>query len=77
MKSFTLIIYIYIYKMTFHTFGDSHSSKIISGWRDCVNIKDHHLGPILCHSFGREKLNRCNISKYNLKDGDSVIFCFG
>ena len=29
--------------MSIHTFGDSHSSNIISGWNK--NIKSHHLGP--------------------------------
>ncbi len=24
--------------MPIHTFGDSHSSSIISGWKDCDNI---------------------------------------
>lgn len=37
----------------------------------------HHLGPLLCYSFGKEKLGRCDISKYNIKNGDSVIFCLG
>ncbi len=63
--------------MTIHTFGDSHSSNIRSGWRDCNNIKAHHIGPILCYSFGKEKLNRCNISKFDVKDNDTVIFSFG
>lgn len=60
--------------MSIHTFGDSHSS---SGWNFCDNIKTHHLGPILCYSFGIQKLNRCDIRKFKVKDGDSVIFCFG
>ena len=32
---------------------------------------------MLCYSFGKEKLNRCDISKFNVKNGDTVIFCFG
>ena len=60
--------------MTIHTFGDLHSS---SGWEYCDNVQTHHLGPILCYSFGIEKLNRCNISNFNIKDNDSVIFSFG
>ena len=60
--------------MSIHTFGDSHSCN---GWGGCDNIKTHHLGPILCYSFGKEKLNRCDIRKFNIKDGDTVIFCFG
>jgi hypothetical protein len=60
-----------------HTFGDSHSSTVFSGWKDCDNIKPHHLGPILCYSFGREILNRCNIGNFDIKDNDSVVFCFG
>lgn len=57
--------------MTVHTIGDSHSGF---GW---TNITQHHLGPVLCYSFGKEKLNRCDIRNFNIKDGDSVIFCFG
>lgn len=60
-----------------HTFGDSHSSNIISGWKDCKNIISHHIGPVLCYSFGKEKLNRLDISKYNIQDNDTIIFCFG
>lgn len=63
--------------MTIHVFGDSHASDKISGWKDCKDIKSYHLGPILCHSFGKEKLKRLDISKYNIKDGDIVLFCFG
>jgi len=63
--------------MTIHTFGDSHASKKMSGWKDCDNIEAHHLGPVLCYSFGKEILNRCNIEKFNIKDNDSVVFCFG
>jgi len=58
--------------MVIHTFGDSHSSN---GWDS--NIEKHHLGPILAYSLGKEKLNRCNISNYNIKNGDTIIFCFG
>lgn len=60
-----------------HTIGDSQSSNIISGWKDCHNIISHHLGAILCYSFGNEKLNRCDIRKFNIKDGDTVVFAFG
>lgn len=57
--------------MVVHTFGDSHA---LFGW---VGVKHHYLGPILCYSFGKEKLNRCDISKYDIEDGDTIIFCFG
>lgn len=39
--------------MSIHTFGDSHGSNIHSGWKECCNIIAHHLGPILCYSFGK------------------------
>ena len=58
--------------MTIHTFGDSHSK---CGWGS--EIKQHWLGPILCYSFGKENLKRCNISNYDIKNNDSIIFCFG
>ncbi len=57
--------------MLIHTIGDSHS---YNGWHGIIS---HHLGPILCYSFGKEKLNRCDIRKMNIKDGDTIIFCFG
>ena len=57
--------------MAIHTIGDSHS---YFGWNGVIN---HHLGPVLCYSFGKEKLNRCDIRKFDIKDGDTIIFCFG
>mgnify|MGYP003325478358 CR=1 FL=1 len=57
-----------------HTFGDSHAG---SGWRELENVVTHNLGAILCYSFGNENLKRCNISNFNNKNGDSVVFCFG
>ena len=62
--------------MSIYTFGDSHASIKYSGWWECDNVITHHLGGVLCYSFGKDKLKRCNISNYNLEDGDSVIFCF-
>ena len=57
--------------MSIHTIGDSHS---YSGW---TGITNHHLGPMLCYSFGKEKLNRCDIRNFNIKDGDTIVFVFG
>jgi len=59
-------------RMTIYTIGDSHSG---SGWTNTTQIT---LGPLLCYSFGKEKLNRFDIRKYNdIKDGDTIIFCLG
>lgn len=63
--------------MIIHTIGDSHASNKISVWKDCKNINYHYLGPILCYSFGKEKLNRCDIRKFNIKDNDTIVFCLG
>ena len=57
--------------MSIHTIGDSHSCN---GW---TGIIEHHLGPVLCYSFGKEKLNRCDIRNCNIKDGDTIVFSFG
>ena len=57
--------------MSIHTIGDSHS---FNGW---TGIIYHHLGPVLCYSFGKEKLNRCDIRKFDIKDGDTIVFCLG
>ena len=59
--------------MTIHTIGDSHS---LNGWVG-AGIIHHHLGPVLCYSFGKEKLNRCDIRNFNIKDGDTIVFCLG
>jgi hypothetical protein len=59
--------------MPIHTFGDSHSGL---GWLNC-DIINHELGPLLCYSFGKEKLDRCDIRNHDLVDGDSIIFCLG
>ena len=57
--------------MSIHTIGDSHSGN---GW---TGIIQHYLGPVLCYSFGKEKLNRCDIRNFNIKDGDTIVFCLG
>ena len=57
--------------MSIHTIGDSHSYH---GWSGII---PHHLGPILCYSFGKEKLNRCDIRNFNIKDGDTIVFVLG
>ena len=57
--------------MSIHTIGDSHAGF---GW---TGIIPHHIGGALCYSFGKEKLNKCDIRKFNIKDGDTIIFCLG
>jgi hypothetical protein len=57
--------------MPIHTFGDSHSHN---GWSGIIS---HHLGSLLCYSFGKETLNRCDIRNYNIQNGDTIIFCLG
>jgi len=59
--------------MSIYTIGDSHC---YNGW-DAKIIKFNHLGPILCYTFGKEVLTRCNILDMMMKDGDTIIFCFG
>jgi hypothetical protein len=54
--------------MSIHTIGDSHCYY---GWS---NVIPHNLGHILCYTFG---LSKMDIRFINLKEGDSIIFCFG
>lgn len=55
-----------------HTIGDSHGSN---GWP--IEIKQHYVEGLLCYSFGKDKLQRIDIRNYDIKDGDTVIFCLG
>ncbi len=57
--------------MSIHTIGDSHSEW---GFKGIIN---HQLGPLLSYSFGNEKLSRCDIRNFNIKDGDTIIFALG
>jgi hypothetical protein len=57
--------------MVIHTVGDSHSYFGFTG------ITNHHLGPVLCYSFGNEKLNRCDIRNFEMNDSDTIIFSLG
>lgn len=57
-----------------HTFGDSHAWN---GWYSVPGVITHHISGTLCYSFGRDALNRINIKSYNVKENDTVIFCFG
>jgi len=57
--------------MSIHTIGDSHSG---TSWTGTIT---HQLGEVLCYSFGKEKLNRCDIRNFNIKDGDTIVFCLG
>jgi hypothetical protein len=57
--------------MSIHTIGDSHSGF---GWSGIIQ---HSLGPVLCYSFGKEKIERCDIRNFNIKDGDTIVFCLG
>ena len=56
--------------MSIHTIGDSHSFNGWNGWNGIIN---HHLGPVLCYSFGKDK-NRCDIRNFNIKDKDTIVF---
>ena len=55
-----------------HTFGDSHANF---GWGN--NIKKHNINSSLCYSFGKKKLQRIDIRKFNVKNNDTIIFCLG
>jgi hypothetical protein len=61
--------------MAIHTIGDSHS---VNGWTKIQNhqVVNHHIGPILCYSFGMNP-NIININEFNINNNDSIVFCFG
>jgi len=55
--------------MLVHTIGDSHSS-----WNG-LSIQ-HHLGPRLCYTFGKEPTG-CPFDAFSIPDGSLVVFCLG
>lgn len=57
--------------MRIHTIGDSHCKE---GFE---NVVSHHLGPVLCYSFGQHPLERCKIQSFGIQENDVIIFCFG
>ena len=58
--------------MTIHTIGDSHC---YSGWGS--EIETHHIGPKLCHTFGKQQLKLCDMRDHDMQNDDTVVFCFG
>ena len=58
--------------MTIHTFGDSHCHSAMPSY-----VNSHHIGPLLCYSFGKDRLGRIDIRNFGVKNGDSIIFCLG
>ena len=65
------ITHIHKQPATIHTIGDSHC---YSGWSNIIT--PHHLGPVLCYTFGKDRCDLRNPA-YSIRDGDTVIFCFG
>lgn len=57
--------------MIIHTIGDSHCA---AGW---AGVATHIVGPLLCYSFGIEKLQRIDIRDFNIEDGDTIVFSLG
>ena len=60
--------------MSIFTFGDSHSVHPFNKLR-YINVNS--IGPTLAFSIGRDRLKRLNLKDYSVKEGDTVIFCFG
>jgi hypothetical protein len=58
--------------MPIHTIGDSHCYH---GWPKYVIT--HHVGPMLCYSFGIRGIPINIIKEFNIKNDDTLIFCFG
>lgn len=57
--------------MTFHTIGDSHCCY---GWHTVPQVMINPIGPKLCFSIARDGID---LSKFTIKQGDTVVFCLG
>lgn len=58
------------------TIGDSHSDGKWSNWESVPGVETNWLKGKgkLAYSIGRDGID---ITEYNIKEGDTVIFCFG
>ena len=58
------------------TIGDSHSDSNWSNWKSVPNVETNWLRGQgkLAYSIGRDGID---IRDFNIKSGDTVIFCFG
>jgi hypothetical protein len=68
--------------MVIHTFGDSHSGwPKDGGWNavsiNGVEVKTHWIGARRCSTFGFKKKELLDIRDYDVKNGETVCFCFG
>jgi len=68
-KQIYFLTYLIYINMSIHTIGDSHCN---GSWVRIPGVIRHHLGAVLCHSFGRDKLKRCDIREFSLNDGDTL-----
>ena len=57
-----------------HVIGDSHSHFSFTGVENCII---HWLGPITMHRVGKKGLRLIDVRKFDIKEGDTVIFVFG
>ena len=60
-------------RSTIHTFGDSHCKH---GWQMMNGVVAHHVGPVLCHTFGTD-LSRFTLRDHEFRHGDTIVFSFG
>jgi hypothetical protein len=60
--------------MMIHVVGDSHC---MYPWNSIPDTAIHYVRDLLCYSFGREGRGRIDLRNFDLKDGDSVVFCLG
>lgn len=55
-----------------HTWGIEYKNKLI-----LVPYSIHWMGPMTMYRVGRDGLGSLNITKYNVKEGDTAVFVFG
>ena len=60
--------------MTIFTFGDSHS---VHPFDKLPYVTTKSVGPTLAFTIGRDRLQRLDIRKFPVAEGDTVIFSFG
>jgi hypothetical protein len=60
-----------------HTYDESSGLDLNEQWVDNIFVKSHSFAGTLCYTFNKKGFDRFDINKFDISDGDILIFSFG